>query len=106
MRGGDEIDVVAASTLQVEHNLCQLPHAHWHPFTTMVDLPTLAELAEQIAPRDKNRSRPALPRQRWFLPEMGKGGRHQHLVASAAQAKLAAATMHPAISRAQSARAH
>jgi len=72
----------------------------------MVDLPTLAELAKQIAPRDKDRSRPSLPRQRRFLAEMGKGSRHQQLVACVAPAKFAAAPLHPAISWAQRAGAY
>jgi len=72
----------------------------------MVDLPTLAELAKQIAPGDKNRSRPSLPRQRWFLPKMRKGSCHQQLVASVAPAKFSAAPLHPAISWAQGAGAH
>jgi hypothetical protein len=106
MGGRDEIDVVAASTLQVKHDLRQLPRIHGLPFTMMVDLPTLAELAEQIAPGDKNRARPSLTRQRRFLPKMRKGGRHQQLVARVAEAKLATTTLHPAISWAQRARAH
>ena len=44
---------------------------------------------------------PRWPGQRRFLPKMGKGGRHHQLVASLAQAELAAATLHPAISWAQ-----
>jgi len=71
----------------------------------MVDFPTLTELAEQIAPGDKNCARPALPRQRCLFPEMWKGSRHPQLVARLTQAKLAAEAIDPAVPRAQGTRA-
>jgi hypothetical protein len=48
----------------------------------MIDFPTLAELAEEIAPGDEDRPRPTVPRQGRFLAEMGEGGCHHQLVAS------------------------
>src|SRR5918999_701012 len=99
-------EAALGDALQIEHHLSQLPRGHRHPFTPMVDFPTLAELAEKIAPRNKNRSGPSLPGQRRLLPEMGKGGCHPQLVASVAEAELAAAAQHPTIPRTQGARAH
>src|SRR5919198_4403269 len=56
MRRGDEIDVVTTLALQIEHDGSELAGAHRPPFATMVDLPALAELAEEITPGEKDRS--------------------------------------------------
>jgi len=47
-----------------------------------------------------------LSRQWWFLPKMGKGRRHQQPVTRLAQAQLAMAALHPAVSWAQRTGAH
>jgi hypothetical protein len=54
----------------------------------MVYFPTLAELAEQVTPGDKNGPRPTMSGQWPLLAEMGECGRQHQLVAGSAESEL------------------
>ena len=56
MLGRDEINVVAAGLLQIEHHLRQLGRGHLGTFTELAGLEILAEHAAQIAPAKKDRA--------------------------------------------------
>ena len=44
MAGADEIDVVAALGLQIQHHVCQFLGSHFAPGPLLADVPVLAEL--------------------------------------------------------------
>ncbi len=54
--GGDEIDVVAAGLLQVEHDSREFSRRHFCAFTELTRLEILAEHAAQVAPAEKDRA--------------------------------------------------
>jgi len=63
----DEIDVVAASGLQIQHHGRQFLGGRFAPCPLLADVPVLAELAAQIAAAEENRARAAPAAQHVFF---------------------------------------
>ena len=71
MRGGDEINVVAAPLLEEEHHGGQIFETDLFAFPQVADLPILTKDAVQVAVGEKNGAGAMAAHQRVFLAEMG-----------------------------------
>ena len=95
--GGDEIYIVAALFLEIEHDGRQVPGGDFLAFPAVTDLIVLAKDAVDIAVGKKDGTRALLPHQGVFFPEMGSVRRDYRLIPGAAQAPLAVVPVHQAI---------
>jgi hypothetical protein len=86
--------------LQLEHDVGEFRGRDRQPFTAMIDLPALTKLTEQIAPRDKNRSRAPLTHQRGLFAKMWKSGGDQQAITSLAETQFSTEAIDSAIPRA------
>ncbi len=86
--GRDEVDVVAAQVLQLEHRPRQLLVGHRPAPAGLRYLPVLAVDAGQVAGREEDGARPARAHQRRLLAEVGAEGRYHRPRADAAEAPL------------------
>ena len=75
MRRGDEVDVVRALLLQLEHDLDQAPRRDLDAEPARRDLVVLAVTAFKRAGREEHRAGTALPRNGRLLPKMQGGAR-------------------------------
>src|SRR4030095_3218286 len=73
MLGGDKVDVVAADSLQIEHDPRKLGRTHFCAFAELAGFEVLTEDAAQIAPAEKDRAGSVPAAQAIFLSEMRKG---------------------------------
>ena len=101
--GRDEVDVVAADPLQIEHDLRKLRRSCFCAFTELAGLEILAKDAAQIAPAEKDRARAVPPAQTIFLAEMWKRAGHPRKSSTLAHADLVVEPVDLAIARADTA---
>ena len=72
VRGGDEVDVVAALYLEGEHHGCQAIDADGRALATLADLSVDAENTAKRAVRQEDRSRAPATDKAGLLAEMGQ----------------------------------
>ena len=95
--GGDEIDIVAAPLLEIEHHGGQILDADLLAFPPVADLVVLAKNAVQVAVGEKDGAGPLAAHQGVFLAEMGPIRRHHGLIPGAAQPQLPVMPVHQAV---------
>jgi len=66
----NEVDVVTAGSLQIEHDLREPGCGDFRAFAELADLEVLAKDATQVAPTEKDRARPVPAAQTIFFAEM------------------------------------
>src|SRR6184192_2252287 len=98
--GHNEVDVVAAGVLQIEHDLCELAGTYLGAFAELARLEILTKDTAQIAPAEKNRARSVPAAQTIFLAEMRERAGDAREPATLADADLVVVTVDLAITRA------
>src|SRR5437867_7857892 len=86
--GRDEVDVVAAGVLQIEHDLCELTGTDLGAFAELARLEILTKDTAQIAPAEKNRARSVPAAQTVFFAKMRKRAGYTRQPATLANADL------------------
>ena len=103
MGRGHEVDVVAAGGLQLQHDVGQLAIGHFPAFAAVADFKILAEVAQEIAMGEEDRSRAVTAHQWGLFAEVGIVAGHLGPGAGPAVADLARGTIHAATARAKGA---
>ncbi len=70
MGGGDEIDIVTAGILEVQHDICQRFGRYFSSLACMADIVVLTEQTEQTAMGKKNGAGPISTDQGRFFPKV------------------------------------
>ena len=81
MGGCDKIDVMAAQVRELNHHRGHLFGPHIGSLLVVTDLIVLAEVAQEVAGADENRSRTMDPYQRSFFTKVSIIARHPRLSA-------------------------
>jgi len=101
VRRGNEIDVVAAQILEVEHHPGQLGGLGFAAFAEVADLEILAEEAKEIAVGEEDRPRSPCSHQRVLFYEMGAMAGNHGFQACPAKSLFACLTVYLALPRAE-----
>ena len=101
MGGGDEVDVVTAQVLQVDHDPGQVTVGDLHPVALVADVPVLAEAAAQVAVGEEDGAGAMRPHKRGFLPEVRRIAGHLCQPSGLAGAQLVLVAVHMAFPRAK-----
>src|SRR5262249_53202845 len=100
----DEVDVVAADLLQIEHDLRKLCSGHFCAFAELAGLEVLEKDAAQIAPAEKDCARAVPTAQTIFFSEMRERAGYSGEPSTLADANLVVVAIDLAIARANLAR--
>jgi hypothetical protein len=100
----DEVNVVAADLLQIEHDLRKLGRADFRAFAELAGLEVLAEDAAQIAPAEKDRARAIPAAQTIFFTEMRKRAGYARKPPALADSNFIVVAVDLAVTRADAAR--
>jgi hypothetical protein len=101
--GGDEVDVVTAGFLKLEHHIRKIFIPDCFAPSFMCDGPVLAEDAPKIAVGKKDGSRAVLPYQGQFFAEMRVRAEDDRLGRRTAETRLVVEAVHAALSGAKAA---
>ncbi len=99
--GGDQVDVVAADFLDVQHYIGQIFVADLFAATFMGNRPVLAKHTAQIAVGEKDGAGTVFTRQGYFLAKMRMGRIDRQPGCCPAKSLFSCHTIYPALSRAQ-----
>jgi len=101
--GRDEVNVVAAGSLQIEHDSRKLGRIHFRAFAELAGLEILAEHTPQVAPAEKDRPRTIPATQTVFFAKMRERAGHAREPAALADADFIVVAVDLAIARADAA---
>src|SRR5439155_6880457 len=99
----DEIDVVAADVLKIEHDVRELRCGDFCAFAKLAGLEVLTKHAAQITPAEKDRARPVPAAQTIFLAEMRNCASHARKPPTLAHSDLVVEPVNVAVTRANAA---
>lgn len=100
MFGSDEIDVVAANLLELQHHLGKGFRVYFHPSTGLADVVILAEDTSQIAHGKENSSAAADASETVFFSEVGEVAANQGISPGFADGSLVRQPIDGTITRA------
>src|SRR5437899_8348617 len=98
--GRDEVDVVAAGVLQIEHDFCELAGTYLGAFAELARLEILTKDTAQIAPAEKDRARSVPAAQTVFFAKMRKRAGYTRQPATLANTDLIVKPVDLAVARA------
>src|SRR5262245_11946116 len=101
MLGRDEVDVVTAARLQLEHHAGQLPRPHLDALALLARLEVLAEDAAKVAPGEEDGARPLPAAEDVLLAEVGEVGGDPRVAGGLADGEPAVEAVDLAVARAE-----